>query len=143
MSVKIRPYCNGGWEADIRIRWPDGTVDRERVKAPVTSKTAALRWAEAREKFLVAKGQTPEILEPTQPVVVVPTLKEFAPRFMEGYARANQEKLQQHRRQGDDPPGSSHSGVWSRGAHCDHHRGRATLEGGATARRRRRRSTTS
>ena len=33
MSVTIRPYINGGWEADIRVALPDGTVIRERKKA--------------------------------------------------------------------------------------------------------------
>ena len=36
MSVTIRPYINGGWEADIRVVLPDGTVIRERKKAPGT-----------------------------------------------------------------------------------------------------------
>jgi len=41
MSVTIRPYVNGGWEVDIRVELPDGTVIRERKKAPSSSKTAA------------------------------------------------------------------------------------------------------
>jgi len=28
MSVTIRPYVNGAWEADIRVALPDGTVIR-------------------------------------------------------------------------------------------------------------------
>ena len=34
MSVTVRPYVNGGWEVDIRVELPDGTVIRERKKAP-------------------------------------------------------------------------------------------------------------
>ena len=92
MSVKIRPYGKGdAWEADVRIRWPDGTVQRERVKVPVTGKSAALRWAEDRERHLVKQGPAPK-RNARADLIAVPTLKEFAPRFMEGYARANQEK---------------------------------------------------
>ena len=38
-----------GWEVDLALRLPDGTRIRERVKAPVSSKSAALRWAQDRE----------------------------------------------------------------------------------------------
>ena len=34
---------------DLALRLPDGTRIRERVKAPVTAKSAALRWAQDRE----------------------------------------------------------------------------------------------
>jgi hypothetical protein len=50
MSVTIRPYISGGWEADIRVVLPDGSVIRERKKAPTESKSAAQRWADARER---------------------------------------------------------------------------------------------
>jgi hypothetical protein len=36
-----------------RLELPDGTSIRERKKAPSVSKTAALRWAEARERVLL------------------------------------------------------------------------------------------
>lgn len=57
MSVTIRPYVNGGWEVDIRVELPDGSVLRERKKAPSTSKTAAQRWGEARERVLLVEGR--------------------------------------------------------------------------------------
>src|SRR6478736_6774398 len=60
MSVTIRPYVNGGWEVDIRVELPDGTDIRERKKAPSLSKTAALRWAEARERVLLVEGKPNE-----------------------------------------------------------------------------------
>jgi len=41
MSVTIRPYVSGGWEVDIRVELPDGSIIRERKKAPSSSKTAA------------------------------------------------------------------------------------------------------
>ena len=41
MSVTVRPYVNGGWEVDIRVQLPDGSVIRERKKAAASSKQAA------------------------------------------------------------------------------------------------------
>ena len=56
MTVKIRPYRRGGWEIDIMIRLDNGQHYRERRKAPVSSKSAALRWGEKRERYLLAHG---------------------------------------------------------------------------------------
>lgn len=90
MSVTIRPYINGGWEVDIRVELPDGTNIRERKKAPSTSKTAAQRWAEARERVLLVQGKPkPQKEETTEQV---PTLREFAPRYMDGCVKANRLK---------------------------------------------------
>ncbi len=86
MSIRIRPYRSGGWEVDIHVRQADGTVIRERRQAPVTSKTAAERWAQARAQELAINGRKP----PPKPVA--PTLAEFAPRFLDGYVRANRHK---------------------------------------------------
>jgi len=85
MSVKVRPYRRGGWEVDIRWRAASGRLLRERRQVSVTSKTAAQRWGEARERELLMRG-------PEQPKKEVPTLETFAPRFIEGYARANRQK---------------------------------------------------
>lgn len=85
MSVKVRPYRRGGWEVDIRWRALNGRLLRERRQVSVTSKTAAQRWGEARERELLMRG-------PEQPKKEVPTLETFAPRFIEGYARANRQK---------------------------------------------------
>jgi hypothetical protein len=41
---------------DIRIPLPDGTDIRERRKAPVTSKSAAQKWGEARERVLLVRS---------------------------------------------------------------------------------------
>ena len=49
MSVKIRPYRRGGWEVDITVRLPNGSRRRERSKAPVSSKSAAVRWGEVAQ----------------------------------------------------------------------------------------------
>jgi integrase len=85
MSVTVRPYRNGGWEVDISVRLPDGTSHRDRKRVTLTSKSAAKRWGEERERELALRG-------PRQPMKEVPTLKEFAPRFIESYAKANRQK---------------------------------------------------
>ena len=90
MSVKTRPYVNGGWEVDIRFRLPDGTEVRERTKSPVSGKSASQRWAEDRERVLLLRGKPrPRAEREVKPVT---TLNEFAPRFLDGYARANRQK---------------------------------------------------
>src|SRR6188472_765957 len=90
MSVTIRPYRRGGWEVDIRVVLPDDSEHRQRRKAPVASKSAALRWAEDREREWYYQLTHPKPRnEPTQEV---PILRDFAPRFLDGHARANREK---------------------------------------------------
>jgi len=88
MSVTVRPYRRGGWEVDIGMVLPDGTRWRERRRAPVSSKTAARRWGQAREHERLIHPPTGQ----TQPRKEVPTLQEFAPRFIEGHAKANRQK---------------------------------------------------
>lgn len=83
--ITQRPFRTGGWEVDIWIRFPDGRRIRVRKKAPVSSKSGALRWGQALEQELLANGL---IKKPRE----VPTLAEFAPRFLEGYAVANRQK---------------------------------------------------
>ncbi len=85
MSVRVRPYRRGGWELDIRVALADGSERRERRRAPVSSKSAALRWGLARERELAL--QVPAVSRKE-----VPTLSEFVPRFLDGYARANRQK---------------------------------------------------
>jgi integrase len=85
MSVTLRPYRGGGWEVDITIRLPDGSQYRERKRASRFSKSAAQRWAQDRERYLLQHG--PPITQKE-----VPTLEAFAPRFVDGHARANRHK---------------------------------------------------
>jgi excisionase family DNA binding protein len=89
MSVTVRPYVNGGWEVDIRVQLPDGSVIRERKKASATSKLAAQKWAESRERVLLVHGKPKPVKEELQ---TIPTVKEFALRFLDGYAKANRLK---------------------------------------------------
>jgi hypothetical protein len=48
---------NGGWEVDIRVQLPDGSVIRERKKAAASSKQGAQKWAESRERVLLVHGK--------------------------------------------------------------------------------------
>jgi integrase len=85
MSVTIREYRRGGWEVDIRVRLASGKEHRERKRLTVTARSAAKRWGEERERVLLVEG-------PPRGQKEVPTLQEFAPRFIDGHARANQQK---------------------------------------------------
>ena len=90
MSVTVRRYRRGGWELDIRLEWSDGTETRERRKAPVSTKTEAARWGRQREQYLLRHPPTRS--ETAETTKEVPTLDEFAPRFVTDYAEANQQK---------------------------------------------------
>ena len=91
MSVTIRPYRRGGWEVDIRVVTPDGTREfRERKRAPVSSRSAAARWAEGRERVLFERLMKPP--QDNAPPKEVPTLREFVSRFLDGHPRANRQK---------------------------------------------------
>lgn len=74
MSVKVRPYRRGGWEYDVRVRFPDGTEKRIRKRAHARS--VAQRWGEEIERELIRHGPQTKRRE-------VPRLKEFAPRFLD------------------------------------------------------------
>ncbi len=95
MSTKVRPYKrNGqvrGWEVDIQLAMPDGTILRERKKAPVSSKSGARRWGENLERELLLKGELARKRK-EEKRREVPLLKGFVTRFLDGYARANRQK---------------------------------------------------
>ena len=85
MTIRVVEH-EGGWlQVDIRVRLPDGTRYRERLKTPVQSKSAARRWAEERERYLALNG-------PKQPKKEVPTLEDFESRFISEHVEANQLK---------------------------------------------------
>jgi len=84
MGVTVRPYRRG-WQVDIASRFADGTRYRERRRLRLRSKSAAVRWGEDRERHVLQHGLP-------QPKKEVPTLREFAPRFLDGHARANRQK---------------------------------------------------
>src|SRR4051812_15042894 len=90
MSVKIRPYRKGGWEVDIHVVTPDGKRSlRERRRATMSARSAAMRWAEGRERVLFERLVNPASDIPKKEV---PTLQAFAPRFIQGHAIANRLK---------------------------------------------------
>jgi hypothetical protein len=69
MSVTIRPYRKGGWEVDIRVVTPDGLRKaRERRRASVSSRSAAQRWAEGRERVLFERLMAPPVPTPRKEV---------------------------------------------------------------------------
>jgi Phage integrase, N-terminal SAM-like domain len=84
MRVTVRKHPRG-WQVDIFYRLPDGRRARERRRVRVSTKTAAQRWGEARERHLLVHG-------PPQIKKEVSTLETFAPRFLDGHARANRRK---------------------------------------------------
>jgi integrase len=85
MGVNIRQHPRGGWDVDINVLLATGDRHRERRKLNASySKTTAREWGERRERELLLSG--PRIRKE------VPTLEAFAPRFIEGYARANRQK---------------------------------------------------
>jgi hypothetical protein len=73
--VAVRPYKRGGWHVDIRLVMPDGMQFRERRVFKTASKSAAQRWGQDRERHLLMHGLP-------KPMKEVPTLEEFAPRFL-------------------------------------------------------------
>jgi integrase len=85
MSVTVRPYRQGGWVVDVMTRFSNGSRHRERRRLTVRSRSVAQRWGEDRERHLLQHGLP-------QPKKEVPTLEQFAPKFLDGYARANRQK---------------------------------------------------
>ena len=69
---------------DVMILLPNGQRHRER-RVLTHSKSAAQRWGQDRERHLLQHGLP-------KPKKEVPTLKQFAPRFVDGHARANRQK---------------------------------------------------
>jgi hypothetical protein len=73
MSVTIRPYRRGGWEVDIRVVTPDGTREhRVRKRAPMSARSAAVRWAEGRERVLFERLMKPPQNNAPPPTRAVP-----------------------------------------------------------------------
>ena len=93
MTVKVRPYKRGGWEVDIMLTIPGQPKIRDRKKAPVTTKSAAKRWGEERERQLIQHYTNPSADgngdRPDVATKEVPTLAQFFPRYIEGYCKAN------------------------------------------------------
>ena len=86
--VRTRRF-RGGWECDVHLRLPSGQLIRERRVAPVSSKTAATRWGQALEREVLERALVGAALDK---VKHVPTLAEFAPRFLDEFCRAERQK---------------------------------------------------
>src|SRR5687768_16476743 len=90
MSVKLRQRRKGGWEIKVRVVSADGRRHaRTRKRSPLACRSDALRWAEGLERVMFQR-----LMDPGQQTQrkEVPTLRAFAPRFMDGHARANRQK---------------------------------------------------
>ena len=95
MTVRVRPYKRGGWEVDIMLTIPGRPRIRDRKKAPVSSKTAARRWGEERERQLIQHFTNTNPTEgglddrPDVATKEIPTLAQFVPRYIEGHCKAS------------------------------------------------------
>ena len=89
MSVTVREYKNDGWMVDVRTRLADGLWYRERRRMTVTSKSAAHRWGQDRERHLLQHGRPQPKKEPEKEV---PTLGEFKDRFLDDHVHAERLK---------------------------------------------------
>ncbi|MCB9756606.1 MAG: site-specific integrase [Myxococcales bacterium] len=89
VQIRKRKFPSGvmHWQADIRVRLPDGRYHRERCKAPGKSRSAALKWARQREAHLLRFGRQGE--EGTSREQDVPTFAEFVSRFLTEHVEAN------------------------------------------------------
>ena len=85
--IKLRPWkgSKNEFEVDVIVNGPQGRTLRRRVKAPVTGKSNAERWARSLEQELLAQLLAPEP-EPEKPPA--PTFEEFAAIFLD-LCRAN------------------------------------------------------
>jgi integrase len=88
MSVTLRPYRRGGWEVDLRITLPDGSEHRQRRRSPLASKSKSKDWGEERARVWYAELTAPVAEQKRE----VPTLENFAPRFVDEHSRANRQK---------------------------------------------------
>ena len=88
MAVNVRertlPSGDTHFQADIRVRLPNDTLYRERVKAPGSTRAQALKWARKREAHIVRHGPRGKETQETE-AREVPTFAEFAPRFIQDH----------------------------------------------------------
>ena len=80
--IKLRPWkgTKNEFEVDVIVSDPNGTTLRRRVKAPVTGRSAAERWARSLEQELLGQLLAPKP-EPERPPP--PTFEEFAVSFLD------------------------------------------------------------
>ncbi len=73
---------------DVVFEHPDGRTERVRKVSPVQTKRGAEQYERDLRQAILGGQRQPEVKAKEN----VPTLGEFAPEFIEGYAKANQEK---------------------------------------------------
>jgi len=80
--IKLRPWkgTKNEFEVDITVNGPSGRALRKRLKAPVTGRSAAERWARSIEQEMLAQILSPEPAPEKPPA---PTFKEFAVMFLD------------------------------------------------------------
>jgi len=80
--IKLRPWkgTKNEFEVDIIVNGPSGRTLRKRVKAPVTGKSNAERWARSLEQEMLVQVLAPEP-EPERPQA--PTFEAFAVTFLD------------------------------------------------------------
>ncbi|MCA9649547.1 MAG: site-specific integrase [Myxococcales bacterium] len=99
MAVTLRPYKkkNGNvikWHVDIRLTFPGAPPFRERRVSPHRSKTASRKWGEERERQIIESRQTDangEIVAPDLVRKEIPTVRQFAKRYLEHHCKANRQ----------------------------------------------------
>lgn len=82
MAVRRR---NGRWVVDFWFHHPDGRSERIRRTSPVQTRRGAEEYERQLRTALVEGRRDPD-------AGPMPTVEEFAPRWIEGHARANRQK---------------------------------------------------
>ena len=118
MSVTVRPYRRGGWEVDIRVVTPDGARQlRERRRAPMSARSAAVRWAEGRERVLFERlMKPPQDNAPPEGGPYPTRVRVEIPRRPPAGESAEAER---DCGEGNDPPRAPRAGVGSQEARHD------------------------
>ncbi len=90
MSVTVQTVrerrVGGGHQGPAPGRQPGSRAQ----ESSASSKLAAQKWAESRERVLLVHGKPKPV--PKEAIQQIPTLQDFALRFLDGYAKANRLK---------------------------------------------------
>lgn len=93
MSVTAKPWPRGGFHVTIRFRWPDKSLFRDRHVVDLPTLAQARKWGEQREREILAAGQPKPEDKPEPPKKsAVPTVAEFAPKWLALHHEANLNK---------------------------------------------------
>jgi integrase len=84
-----------GYRYEICFEWPSGNLFRERKRVPIPgiSRAKAESWANQRLRNILAQGEHKLAEEKEEARATgVPTVKEFGPRYVNEYLKANRKK---------------------------------------------------